>query len=136
MRLLDTTVLAKWGDPTAKHEVVPYLQEHADEAFVTSSLVLFEFFRPTKRRNNSQQVRSWLGRALDGVEPFTERAGLKAASVEASLHKHDATLQMRDLLIASHAKQLGATFVTCDKGDFERRPVQQLLDVDVLAIDE
>lgn len=133
MRLLDTNVLAKWGNPRENHKVVPYLQTHAADQFVTSSLVLFEFFRPAKRRNNSQQVRGWLGRVLDDIEPFTESAGLKAASVEASLQSQNKTLRMRDLLIASHARELGATFVTYDKGDFENRPVQRLLDVDIIT---
>lgn len=133
MRLLDTNVLAKWGDPAAKDEVVPYLQRHVDERFVTSSLVTFEFFRPAKRRENSREVRAWLGAVLDDVEPFTERASREAASVEASLHEHDSTLRMRDLLIASHARELGATFVTTDSGDFEDPTVQQLLDVDVVS---
>lgn len=132
MRLLDTSVLVKWGDPTASEEVVPYLKEHADDQFVTSSLVLFEFFRPAKRRDNSQQVRAWLGRVLDGVEPFAEGAALTAADLESSLADHDRSLGMRDLLIAAHARELGATFVTYDRGDFRNRAVQQLLDVDVI----
>jgi predicted nucleic acid-binding protein len=39
---------------------------------------------------------------------------------------------MRDLLIAAHARTLGATFGTFDKHDFENSAVQQLLDVDVI----
>lgn len=133
MRLLDTNVLAKWGHPTESQKVVPYLQSHADDRFVTSSLVLFEFFRPATRRNNSQQVRAWLGKVLDGIEPFSENAGLEAASVEASLQNQATTLRMRDLLIASHARALEATFVTYDKGDFQNQPIQQLLDVDIIT---
>lgn len=132
MKLLDTNVLAKWGNPETTDEVVPYLQTHADEEFVTSSLVVFEFFRPARRRDRIQEVRAWLGSALDSIEPFTESAGLKATSVEASLQHQNQTLQMRDLLIASHASDLGATFVTCDSGDFENAIVQELLDVDVV----
>ena len=132
MRLLDTNVLAKWGHPKRSHEVVPYLQDHADEQFVTSSLVLFEFFRPAKRRNNSEHVRTWLGSVLDGIEPFTESASLTAASVEANLQQQDQSLAMRDLLISAHARDIGATFVTCDKNDFQHSAVQQLLDVDVI----
>jgi predicted nucleic acid-binding protein len=133
MRLLDTSVLAKWGNPAEKHNVVPYLQAHADDRFVTSSLVVFEFFRPAKRRDNSQQVRAWLGKALDGIEPFTASAGLTAADVEVALDQQNRSLQMRDLLIASHARELDATFVTYDKGNFQTQPVQQLLDVDVIV---
>jgi predicted nucleic acid-binding protein len=133
MRLLDTSVLARWGHPERQQEVVPYLQRHADDQFVTSSLVVFEFFRPAKRRDNSEEVHAWLGRVLDGVEPFTQSAGLTAASVEAKLSGHDPSLEMRDLLIASHARDIGATFVTCDRDDFEKAPVQQLLDVDAIT---
>ncbi|WP_225334004.1 type II toxin-antitoxin system VapC family toxin [Halomicrobium urmianum] len=133
MRLLDTSVLARWGDPDRKGEVVPYLQDHADERFVTSSLIIFEFFRPVKRRDNRRQVQSWLGRVLDDVEPFTESASMTAAGVESRLREQDAALEMRDLLIAAHARELGATFVTCDSGDFGSRRIQQLLDVDVVA---
>ena len=133
MRLLDTSVLVKWGDPEESGKVIPYLQNHAEEEFVTSSLVLFEFFRPVKRRDNSEQVRAWLGRALDGVELFSEEAALKAATIEANLQRHDRTLAMRDLLIASHARSLDATFVTFDRGDFENPAVRQLLDVDVIT---
>lgn len=132
MKLLDTNVLAKWGNPAESQAVVPYLQAHAEEQFVTSSLVLFEFFRPAKRRSNSEEVRAWLGSVLDGIEPFEESAAMSAAAVEANLERHDAALQMRDLLIAAHARDVGATFVTFDRGDFESEPVQQLLDVDVL----
>jgi predicted nucleic acid-binding protein len=95
--------------------------------------VLFEFFRSAKRRTNSQQVRAWLGQALDSIEPFTESAALKAAAVEADLQQHGETLQMRDLLIASHARDVGATFVTYDRDDFGSEPLRQLLDVDVIA---
>jgi len=38
-----------------------------------------------------------------------------------------------DLLIASHARELGATFVTHDRNDFENATVQQLLDVDLVT---
>lgn len=133
MRLLDTSVLAKWGDPAEKDAVVPYLQAHADEPFVTSSLVVFEFFRPARRRNNSQQVHEWLDTALDDVRPFSPAAGEMAAAVEARLERHDQQLPMRDLLIATHARALDATLVTCDRGDFEDEVVQQLLDVDVVT---
>ncbi len=133
MRLLDTNVLVKWGDPAAKDAVVPYLQDHASEPFVTSTLVLFEFFRPAKRRDNRQEVSSWLGRGLDDIRSFGEVAAFRAASIEASLRSQDCSLPVRDLLIAAHADALDATFVTCDKRAFQSRPVQQLLDVDVIT---
>lgn len=133
MLLLDTSVLARWGDPARKKTVVPYLQSHATDRFVTSSLVLFEFFRPAKRRQNVNEVRTWLGQVLDGIEAFDEEAALRAAAVEGKLQRHDETLAMRDLLIASHASAIEATFVTCDSGDFGSTAVQQLLDVDVIT---
>jgi len=133
MRLLDTSVLAKWGHPTENDAVVPYLQAHADEQFVASSLVLSKFFRPAKRRSNSHEVHAWLGTVLDGIEPFTQSASLTAATIEAKLQAQETALSMRDLLIASHNRDLDATFVTMDKGDFQREPVQQLVNVDVIT---
>lgn len=132
MKLLDTNVLAKWGNPAKQDGVVPYLQQHAEAEFVTSSLVVFEFFRPEKRQTNSQQVRTWLGKALDSIEPLSESAGLRAATVEQKLRQQGIGLDMRDLLIASHARDLDATFVTYDKNDFANPVVQELLDVDVI----
>ncbi|WP_336327435.1 type II toxin-antitoxin system VapC family toxin [Halovenus sp. HT40] len=132
MKLLDTNVLAKWGNPAKQEEVVPYLQRNAEADFVTSSLAVFEFFRPEKRQTNSEQVRTWLGKAVDSIEPFSESAGLRAATVEQKLRQQGIELDMRDLLIASHARELDATFVTYDKGDFADPVVQQLLDVDVI----
>lgn len=49
MRLPDTSVLVNWGTPSEQELVVPYLQRHVNERFTTSSLVVFEFFRPAKR---------------------------------------------------------------------------------------
>lgn len=82
---------------------------------------------------NSQQVRAWLGTVLDAIELVTESAGLQAARVEANLQRQDTSLKMRDLLIAAHARDLSATFVTYDKGDFQNKPVQHRLDVDVIT---
>jgi predicted nucleic acid-binding protein len=134
MILLDTSVLARLADDRAE-TVLPDLRERTDETWVTSSLVTFEFFRPAQRRQNAHDVQAWLGQLLDGVEPFDEAAGLEAARLEAALSKQNRSLAMRDLLIAAHARALNGTFLTVDRGDFHRRPVQQLLDIDVLDVE-
>jgi len=112
--------------------VLPYLDQRRSELWVTSSLVVCEFFRPATRRQSVPQAQAWLGQVLDDVAPFEESAGLEAARVEASLSQQGRSLGMRDLLIASQARDLGATFVTFDKGNFRNQPVRQLLDVDVI----
>lgn len=134
MILLDTSVLARLADDRAE-TVLPYLRARTDETWVTSSLVTFEFFRPAHRRQSAHDVQTWLGQVLDGVEPFDETAGVEAARLEAALSKQNRSLAMRDLLIAAHARALNGTLVTVDKGDFRPRPVQQLLDVDVLDVE-
>ena len=132
MLLLDTSVLARWMNPDRYETVLPYLSEHAAEEFTTSSLVVFELFRQSACRRRSREVQAWLGKSLDSIEPFTDRTALTAAQVEAGLARHDTSLQMRDLLIAAHAKELEATFVTADKNDFQNHLVQQLLDVEII----
>lgn len=133
MLLLDTNVLAKLAHPQRTDEVVPFLRNRTDETWTTSSIVVYEFFRPASRRQQVHEVRTWLGRVLDGIEAFDESAALEAAEVEASLAAQGTSLRMRDLLIAAHARDAGGTFVTFDKGDFRNEAVQQLLDVEVLA---
>jgi predicted nucleic acid-binding protein len=133
MKLLDTSVLVRLGNPEREATVRPYLQQHATESFITSSLVLFEFFRPPKRRQNLEDVRRWVEGVLDSVEPFTQSTALRAARINESLRSQGRELEMRDLLIAAHARELGGQFVTCDSGDFENEAVQQLLDVDVIG---
>ena len=49
--------------------------------------------------------------------------------LEHSLDQQDISLNLADLL---HA----ATFVTCDAADFDRPPVHELLDVDIVDVDE
>jgi predicted nucleic acid-binding protein len=65
--------------------VLPYLDQRRSELWVTSSLVVCEFFRPATRRQSVPQAQAWLGQVLDDVAPFEESAGLEAACVEASL---------------------------------------------------
>ena len=116
-----------------KYQVLPYLRQRTDETWVTSSLVIFEFFRPAHRRQQVTEVQAWLGSVLDGIEALDESAALEAAQVEASLGNQGTTLSMRDVLIASHSRTIGATFVTADRADFGGKPVQDLLDVDVIG---
>lgn len=135
MLLLDTNVLVKLSHPEKKDQVLPYLRQETDDTWVTSSLVVFEFFRPAQRRQQIPQVQAWLGSVLDGIEPLDESAAMQAVQVEASLTEQGTSLAMRDLLIASHARDVGAIFVTMDRADFEDRAVQDLLNVDVITSD-
>lgn len=133
MLFFDTNVLAKLAHPQQKQTVLPYLTQRTEETWVTSSIVIFEFVRPSQRRTQIHKVQAWIGQVLDDVVAFDESAGLQAAEVEESLASHGISLQMRDLLIAAQARDVGATFITFDNNDFQNQPVQQLLDVEVLT---
>jgi predicted nucleic acid-binding protein len=39
---------------------------------------------------------------------------------------------LADLLHAATARANGATFVTCDASDFDKAPLHQLMDIDII----
>lgn len=133
MLLLDTNVLVKLSHPEQKDKVLPYLRQRTDRTWVTSPLVVFEFFRPAHRRQQISHVQAWLGSVLDGIEPFDESAALEAATIESSLADQGTTMAMRDLLIGAHAKSVGATFVTMDRADFDRGAIRDLIEIEIVS---
>ncbi|WP_328766979.1 type II toxin-antitoxin system VapC family toxin [Haloarcula nitratireducens] len=63
---------------------------------------------------------------------FDEDTAEEAANIESALRSAGTSLKVGDLLIAATARQHGATLVTADKKDFDKQPIHQLLDIDVL----
>jgi len=52
--------------------------------------------------------------------------------METSLDRAGVSLNDVDLLIAATASQQQATFVTADKNDFDKDPIHELLDIDIV----
>lgn len=76
--------------------------------------------------------RQQLKKRIDGIGPFDENAASEAAKIGVNLQNTDASLDTADLLIAAIARDRGATLATGNKNDFDKKPIRQLLDVNVI----
>ena len=63
---------------------------------------------------------------------FDADTAAEAAGMEASLDSAGVSLDDVDLLIAATARQHQATFVTADKNNFNKGPIYELLDIDIV----
>ncbi|MEJ1935918.1 PIN domain-containing protein [Nostoc sp. NIES-2111] len=97
----------------------------AGEAMVVSSIVYFELCfgvaKSRRREHNQRRLDQLLSGPLD-IAPFTERAGLAAGEIRATLEKGGFPIGPFDVLIAGHALAEGPTRATDDVGEFARVP--------------
>lgn len=81
------------------------------------------------------QERQHLRSHLDRILPFTDDAALEAAYIDEKLQSQGTTLDPVDLLNLATAHEAGGTFVTHNKDDFDKAPLHELVDVDVVYTD-
>jgi predicted nucleic acid-binding protein len=132
MILLDNNIIRKYAHPDPDEAVLNYLSEHRTEPWGISAIVLFEFLSYYDTQAKQRKRRSQLTQAVDTVISFDGDTAAEAASMEASLEAAGVSLDDVDLLIAATARQHQATFVTADKNDFDKTPVHELVDIDIV----
>ena len=132
MILLDNNIIRKYARPDPDEAVLNYLSEHRTEPWGISALVLFEFLSYYDTQSKQRTRRSQLTQAIDDVISFDGDTAAEAASMESSLEAAGVSLDEADLLIAATARQHQATFVTADKNDFDKSPLHELMDIDIV----
>jgi len=132
MILLDNNIIRKYARPDPDKAVLTYLSEHRTEPWGLSALVLFEFLSYYDTQSKQRTRRSQLTQAVDTVVSFDGDTAAEAASMETSLEAAGVSLDDVDLLIAATARQHQATLVTADKNDFDKTPVHELIDIDIV----
>jgi predicted nucleic acid-binding protein len=132
MILLDNSIIRKYARPDPDDAVLNYLSNHRTEPWGISALVLFEFLSDYDTQSKQRTRRSQLTQAVGDVISFDGDTAAEAASMETSLKAAGVSLDDVDLLIAATARQHQATFVTADKNDFDKKPVHELLDIDIV----
>jgi predicted nucleic acid-binding protein len=135
MIFLDNDVLNAFRQPIPDDTVVSYLQEHRSKQWLVSSIVLYEFlsYHDTKAKQNRErrQIKS----RVDGIAPLDESAAAEAANIGARLSAAGTSLDTGDLLIAAIARDQGGTLATKNKTDFDKTPIHELMDVDIVSTD-
>ncbi|MDS0259200.1 PIN domain nuclease [Haloarcula sp. S1CR25-12] len=81
-----------------------------------------------KLRNSNRTVIQHLRSSFDRILPFT----IDTAYLDEKLQSQGVTLDPVDLLNLATAQEAGGTFVTHNRNDFDRGPVRDIADVDVV----
>jgi len=135
MLYLDNDVLRKFASPDPDPKVVDYLNRHRSEPWGISTVVLYEFLSYYESPGTRQDRLYTLDtQVVDDIASFDEDAAIEAASMESSLSKTDTSLDAADLMIAATARQRGGVLATSNKRDFDKQPIRQLLDVDIVDV--
>lgn len=135
MIVLDRDVLVKWLGPDPDAQVVSHLKQYSQDEQTIPSLVAFESYKACSSRSRMKQVQQVLRAQLDRIIDFTDDTALEAAYLDERLRTQGVSLNPVDLLNLATAHEEGATFVTHNKRDFDKRPIRELADVDVVYTD-
>ncbi|MFC6974387.1 type II toxin-antitoxin system VapC family toxin [Halomicroarcula sp. GCM10025709] len=132
MIVLDNDVAVKLlreDDPGVKS----HLNQYSSEVWAIPSLVSFEFFQHYHRLDVASQTQQQLLRVFDEILPFTDDVAVEAWRLNDQLLSQEIILDKLDLLNLAIAHEAGATFVTHNSNDFDKTPIHQLTDIDVIV---
>jgi len=134
MLCLDNDVFRKYTNEPPDRNVVRYLVEHHEEPWGLPAIVLFEWLQLYDSHATIRTRRGQADELIDEVLTLDDDVAVEAANMRAQLATAETSLDLADLLAAATARQAGATFVTANKNDFDKTPIHQLMDVEVLDL--
>lgn len=132
MLCLDNDVFRKYTNDPPDQNVVDHLARNHDEPWALPSIVLFEWLTLYDSHSTIRSKRRQADTVIDEVLALDGDVAEEAANMNARLDATGTNLDLADLLVAATARENGATLVTRNKNDFDKTPVHQLLDVDVV----
>lgn len=132
MLCFDNSVVAKFARSDPDENVVSYLKRNASQPWAIPASVLFEYLRYYESQSAVQQQHHALTQRIQRVLPLNEAVAVEAVNLEQALFSQDIGLALADLLHAATARENNAIFVTCDVADFDKAPIRQLLDIEVI----
>lgn len=132
MIVLDSDVLVKLGGADPDPAVVDHLQQYSEAEWTVPAIVAWEFYSSCDSRTEMERARARLTSTLDRVLDFGDGTALEAAYLDEKLRSHGVALEPADLLNLATAREAGGTFVTHNKRDFDKRPVREIADIDVV----
>ncbi len=132
MICLDNDVFSRYASQRSHPAVAEYLSAHSTEPWLLPSVVLFEYLQRYSAHSTIRSQRRAAEQSVDGVVPVDADIAEQAANVRARLASVGTSLAVPDLLIAATARQQGCTLATRNKNDFDKAPVHELLDVDIV----
>lgn len=132
MLFLDNDVLAKFARPDPDPAVVEYLKDRRTDSWAISALVAYEFLSVYSKSQRQRKCRQLEGDVVNEITPIDAETSLEAAALRELLAESGTTLDTGDLLVAATARQHGGTIATANKNDFDKAPVHELIDVEIV----
>lgn len=130
MIVLDRDVVVKLVE--SDQTVVQHLQQYSSEEWTIPALVAWESYKAQDSRTGMQRTRTLLRSNFDRIIDFSDDTALEAAYLDEKLRSQGVTLPTVDLLHLAAAHAEGGTFVTHDRNDFDKPPLHDLVNVDVI----
>lgn len=130
MIVLDRDVLVTLRN--SESNVIRHLQQYSNEEWTIPSHVAWESFQYHGSRADMLEEQRHLREHFDRILPFTVDTALEAAYLDERLREQGVSLDPVDLLNVATAHEAGGTFVTRNKRDFDKPPVRELTDVDIV----
>lgn len=134
MLCLDNDVFRNYTNQPPDRDVVNYLAAHHEEPWGLPALVLFEWLQLYDSHATIRTKRDQAEELVDEVLALDADVAVEAANMRARLATVETSLDLADLLAAATARQADSTFVTANRNDFDKPPVHELLDVEILDL--
>lgn len=96
------------------------------------SIVLYEFLSYHETQAEQRREREAITSRFDRIVSLDEGAAVEAANLEPRLAAAGTSLDTADLFNAAIARDRDGTLVTRNENDFDKQPIHELLNVDVL----
>ena len=130
MIALDRDVVVKLVE--SDQTVTQHLQQYSGEEWTIPALVAWESYKAQGSRTDMQRTQTLLRSNFDRIIDFSDDTALEAAYLDEKLRSQGVTLPTVDLLHLATAHAEGGTFVTHNKNDFDRSPLHNLVNVDII----
>ena len=130
MIVLDRDVVAKLS--ASNQSVIQHLEQYSGEEWTISALVAWETYTAQFSYPDMQQTQRHLQEAFDRILDFTDDIALQAAHLDERFQTQGVSLDTVDLLHLATADVEGGSFVTHNERDFDKKPIHDLVDVDVV----
>lgn len=132
MICLDNDVFSRYASRQSYPAVSEYLTAHSTELWYLPSVVLFEYLQRYSTHNTIQNERRNVEQSVDAIIPIDADVAEEAANIRARLATAGTSLDVPDLLVAATARDRGCNLVTRNKNDFDKKPVHELVNVDII----
>jgi len=130
MIVLDRDVLVKLRH--SNRTVIAHLQQYRTDEWTIPSHVAWESSQCHGSRTDRLQELTNLQSSFDRILPFTVDTALEAAYLDEKLRSQGVALDAVDLLNLATAHESGARLITQNKRDFDRSPVRDIADIDIV----